>query len=75
MPTFSQKHTELFYMLKDVLATIKQRDLTYSDVLYHELNMLQILGFEPNFQTCVYCGKAMDELLPPKPRTGTALYS
>lgn len=56
-----EKHTELFYMLKDVLATIKQRDLTYSDVLYHELNMLQILGFEPNFQTCVYCGKAMDE--------------
>ncbi len=55
------KHTELFYMLKDVLTTIKQHDLTYSDVLYHELNMLKILGFEPNFQTCVYCGKAMDE--------------
>jgi DNA repair protein RecO (recombination protein O) len=56
-----EKHTELFYMLKDVLTTIKQHDLTYSDVLYHELNMLKILGFEPNFQTCVYCGKAMDE--------------
>lgn len=55
-----EKHTELFYMLKDVLTIIKQYDLTYSDVLYHELNMLQILGFEPNFQTCVYCGKAMD---------------
>lgn len=56
-----EKHTELFYMLKEVLTTIKQNDLTYSDVLYHELSMLQALGFEPNFQTCVYCGKPMHE--------------
>jgi DNA repair protein RecO (recombination protein O) len=56
-----EKHTELFYMLKEVLATIKNNDLTYSDVLYHELSMLQTLGFEPNFHTCVYCGKAMHE--------------
>jgi len=56
-----EKHIELFYMLKDVLKTIKQNDLTYSDVLYHELNMLQTLGFEPNFYTCVHCGKVMLE--------------
>lgn len=56
-----EKHAELFYILKGVLTSIKHDDLTYSDVLYHELTMLQALGFEPNFQSCVYCGKPMDE--------------
>jgi DNA repair protein RecO (recombination protein O) len=56
-----EKHPELFYLLKDVLAAIKCHDLSYSDVLYHELSMLQTLGFEPNFHSCVYCGKPMDE--------------
>jgi DNA repair protein RecO (recombination protein O) len=56
-----EKHPELFYLLKDVLAAIKCHDLSYSDVLYHELSMLQTLGFEPNFHSCVYCGKSMDE--------------
>jgi DNA repair protein RecO (recombination protein O) len=56
-----EKHIELFYMLKEVLTTIKQNDLTYSDVLAHELSMLQTLGFEPNFHTCVYCGKPIHE--------------
>jgi DNA repair protein RecO (recombination protein O) len=56
-----EKHTELFYILKGVLANIKHHDLTYSDVLYHELTMLQTLGFEPNFHSCVYCGKPMHE--------------
>jgi len=56
-----EKHTELFYLLKEVLTTIKQNDLTYSDVLSHELSMLQTLGFEPNFHTCVYCGKSIHE--------------
>lgn len=56
-----EKHAELFYMLKEVLTAIKQTDLTYSDLLYCELSMLQTLGFEPNFQTCVYCGKPMHE--------------
>jgi len=56
-----EKHVELFYILKDVLTIIKQHDLTYSDVFYHELIMLQTLGFEPNFHTCVYCGKTMEE--------------
>ena len=36
-------------------------DFTYSDVLFYELSMLQTLGFEPNFHTCVYCGKPMNE--------------
>lgn len=56
-----ERHTELFYMLKGLLDTIKKSDLTYSDVLYYELNMLRTLGFEPNFLTCVYCGKPLEE--------------
>jgi DNA repair protein RecO (recombination protein O) len=56
-----EKHPELFYILKGILTGIKRHDLTYADVLIHELNMLQTLGFEPNFHSCVYCGKPMHE--------------
>lgn len=56
-----EQHTALFYILKEVLTGVRHSDFTYSDVLFYELSMLQALGFEPNFHTCVYCGKSMVE--------------
>ena len=56
-----EKHSSLFYILKEVLTRVRYADFTYSDVLFYELSMLQTLGFEPNFHTCVYCGKPMNE--------------
>lgn len=56
-----EKHTALFYILKEVLTAVRHSDITYSDVLFYELTMLQTLGFEPNFHSCVYCGKPMVE--------------
>lgn len=56
-----EKHVALFYILKEVLTGVRHSDFAYSDVLFYELSMLQTLGFEPNFHSCVYCGKPMNE--------------
>lgn len=52
-------NVSLFYILKEVLTRIKRVEFTYSDILYYELSMLEALGYLPNFNTCVYCGKSM----------------
>jgi len=56
-----ERHDELFYALKDVLNKIKRIELSYPDILYHQLKMLETLGFLPNFYTCVYCGKIVPD--------------
>jgi DNA repair protein RecO (recombination protein O) len=52
-----EKHTELFYILKEVLTQVKHSELAYSGVLFYQLKMLETLGYMPNFNSCVYCGK------------------
>jgi DNA repair protein RecO (recombination protein O) len=56
-----ERHDELFFALKDNLRDIRQRDLSYADILRRQLMMLQMLGFMPNFHTCVYCGKEIPD--------------
>ena len=55
-----ERHDELFHVLKDILQKLKQAELTYMDILFYHLTMLETLGFMPNFTACVYCGNKMD---------------
>lgn len=56
-----ERHDELFQILKEVLQQVKRAELTYMEILYHHLKVLETLGFMPNFTACVYCGNKMDE--------------
>jgi len=56
-----ERHDELFYTLKEVLKNIKHVEFTFNDIFYYQLKMLEILGYMPNFNTCVYCGSSMAE--------------
>ncbi len=56
-----ERHGELFRILKEILQQAKQVELAYMDVLFYHLKILEILGFMPNFTTCVHCGNKMDE--------------
>ncbi len=52
-----ERHQELFYALGQALNDIRTREFAYRDVIRHQLRILETLGFMPNFQSCVYCGK------------------
>ncbi len=52
-----ERNVELFKGLKGVLDEVKNTDITTSDIIYHLLRILGYLGFAPNFNTCVYCGR------------------
>ncbi|OPY76121.1 MAG: DNA repair protein RecO [Syntrophorhabdus sp. PtaU1.Bin153] len=54
-----EKNTSLFYLLKEVLTRIKDVEFDYHNILSYELDMLECLGYMPNFSACVYCGKTM----------------
>ena len=42
-------------------AGLNHVEFTCSDILYYQLQMLDHLGFMPNFSTCVQCGKHLAE--------------
>ncbi|HEY3275320.1 MAG TPA: DNA repair protein RecO [Syntrophorhabdaceae bacterium] len=54
-----EKNKALFYTLKEILETARVRELSYGDILYYQLKMLDVLGYMPNFRHCVYCGKSV----------------
>ena len=56
-----EPHEALFYALMNLIATIKSREFTYSDVLYYQFLMLNLMGFMPNLESCVYCGATVPE--------------
>jgi DNA repair protein RecO (recombination protein O) len=56
-----ERNTRLFHFLRNSLTTVKSVELTHSDILYYELQMLDHLGFLPNFRSCVQCGKDLFE--------------
>jgi DNA repair protein RecO (recombination protein O) len=56
-----EPNEELFHLLKDTLNRLKSVEFTYTDVLYYQLQMLDHLGYMPNFRTCVQCGKELPE--------------
>jgi DNA repair protein RecO (recombination protein O) len=55
-------HADLFEVLEEALGRVKCVALTYFDILYYQLQMLDRLGYMPNFTTCVQCGKDVREL-------------
>ena len=56
-----EPHRELFIALKRLITFIRANDPAYTDILYYQLLMLDILGYHPNLDACVYCGKDMSE--------------
>lgn len=56
-----ERNDGLFQLLSASLARLKSVELTRSDILYYQLQMLDHLGFMPNFGTCVQCGKLLAE--------------
>lgn len=56
-----EPHGSLFLALKEFISLARSRDPAYPDILHHELKMLDILGYHPNFDTCVFCGTAVSD--------------
>ncbi|MCX8109823.1 MAG: DNA repair protein RecO [Syntrophorhabdaceae bacterium] len=52
-----EKNIELFKGLNSILNDVKKIEFTSSDIVFHLLRILGCLGFMPNFNTCVHCGK------------------
>lgn len=57
-----EPNRRLFEILRECIGTAKSTDPTYADVIYYQLLMLDVLGYHPNFETCVYCGTDMKEM-------------
>jgi DNA repair protein RecO (recombination protein O) len=56
-----EPHESLFSGLRELLFAVKNHDFIYSDILYYQFLMLDILGYMPNLDSCVYCGSAMSD--------------
>ncbi len=51
-----EPHESLFFALSELLFAVKNHDFVYSDILYYQFLMLDMLGYMPNFDSCVCCG-------------------
>jgi DNA repair protein RecO (recombination protein O) len=56
-----EPHESLFSALRELLFAVKNHDFIYSDILYYQFIMLDMLGYMPNFDSCVYCGSTMTD--------------
>jgi DNA repair protein RecO (recombination protein O) len=58
-----EKHPQeqLFLTLKEIIEAAKDHDFTYSDILYYQFLMLDILGYMPNLGSCVRCADAVGD--------------
>lgn len=56
-----EPHELLFAALKEFIDLARTKDPVYPDILHYQLLMLDILGYHPNFDTCVCCGAQMEE--------------
>jgi DNA repair protein RecO (recombination protein O) len=56
-----EPHESLFSALRELLFAVKNHDFIYSDILYYQFIMLDMLGYMPNFDSCVYCGSMMTD--------------
>lgn len=56
-----ERNEALFETLRTIIAKAKRVELTYGDILYYELRMLDHLGYLPNFVRCVHCGIELTE--------------
>ncbi len=56
-----EPHRALFRTLKEFIDLARTKNPVYIHILHYQLLMLDILGYHPNFDTCVYCGAGMEE--------------
>lgn len=56
-----EPHETLFLTLRGLLKSVKDREFVYSDVLYYQFQILNLMGFMPNLDSCVYCGATVPE--------------
>ncbi len=56
-----ETHESLFFALKGLIFAVKYHDFLYSDIIYYQFLMLDILGYMPNFDSCVYCGNTIPD--------------
>lgn len=56
-----EPHTSLFAALSEFITLARSKDPAYPDILHCELKMLDVLGYHPNFDTCVFCGAGMGD--------------
>lgn len=56
-----EPHESLFLVLRKLMLDVKDHDFTYPDMLYYQFSVLEILGYMPNFDSCVYCGAMMPD--------------
>ncbi len=56
-----EPHGSLFLTLNEFIGLVRSKDPAYPDILHYQLKMLDILGYHPNFDTCVFCGVAIDD--------------
>ncbi len=56
-----ESNRDLFHALRKSLTRAKSVEITHADILYYQLQMLDHLGFMPNFKTCVQCGRDLQE--------------
>ena len=56
-----EPNTGLFMALQEFIALARSKDPEYPDILSCELKMLDVLGYHPNFDTCVFCGAGIHD--------------
>ena len=56
-----ERNDALFRTLKEILGEAKEREFSYSHILFYELKMLHDLGYLPNLFTCVHCGNGVPD--------------
>jgi len=56
-----EPYNGLFLALKEFISFARSKDPAYADILHYELMMLDILGYHPNFDTCVFCGTVIND--------------
>lgn len=56
-----EPHIRLFHLLSELLKKVKSAEPDHEDLLYYQLRMLDVLGFMPNLESCVHCGKIVSE--------------
>lgn len=53
-------HERLFHILREIIVLLKGQEFRFTEILLHHLKILEALGFMPNLNACVYCGRPME---------------
>lgn len=56
-----ESHPDLFWLLAKVFRKLQYSQISSREILSFTFNILELLGFLPNFKTCVHCGRKIDD--------------